>query len=100
RRGNAGMTTADNENLRLAIGEPDLGLPQREPVRPCEITRVGGQAVTLRPRLADQVEVRRCRDRPGLWRSTRRTHQPESADSRAIDRLEGNHGLDDIAPRD
>jgi len=45
RRRNAGMAATDDENVRLAIVERDLGLPLVEPVATCEITRMRNRRV-------------------------------------------------------
>jgi hypothetical protein len=45
RRRNAGMAATDDENVRLAIVEGDLGLPLVEPVAASEITRMRNRCI-------------------------------------------------------
>jgi hypothetical protein len=97
---NAGMAATDNENVRLAIVEGDLGLPLVEPVRTGEITRMGYWRIALRSRVADPVEVEGCRNRPGEGRSVRRADQPDGSDAGSVDRIKANDRFDDLLAGD
>jgi hypothetical protein len=94
-RGNAGMAATDDENVRLAIVEADLGLPFVEPVPDPEITRMGFRCI-FRSRVADFVKVESRRNRPGDGRSVRLIYQPDGSDAGPIDRVKANDRFDDL----
>jgi len=89
------MAATDDENVRLAIVEADLGLPFVEPVPDPEITRMGFRCI-FRSRVADFVKVESRRNRPGDGRNVRLIYQPDGSDAGPIDRVKANDRFDDL----
>ncbi len=75
------------------------GLPLLEPVRAGEILDVGCRGGGL-ARGADGIEIERGRNRPGARRAIGLAQQPDRAIARAVDGLEGEDRLHDVAPAD
>ncbi len=87
-RRNAGMAAADDQHIRVAALVGGVGLPLLEPVRAGEIAHVESEAGRA-TRVADLVEVEQGRNRPSLRHARGLAQQPERADARAVDGLEG-----------